>query len=300
MAGINFLHKLTKDGLNLQGVHWNVKRKDICVIFIHGMSGNIIENYFAEKIGDKLAENNIGFLFGHNRGYNHINDIRTNTQDNYGFRFKRIGVTYEIFEDCLYDIDLWVNTAMDLGYKRIVLMGHSLGANKSIYYLYKTKLNKKIVGLILASPPDMLGLIKLKKYQKNYISLLQEAKKNMYVKKPRAILSHQIWDWYNLSSQTFCNFFQENNPIDNLPIHRNPKDFHQLASVQVPILAFLGEFDDIIINTAKNDLNLIKKKAVNCTNFKYFILKGATHIYESKENKLANNIFDWINKEYIK
>ena len=298
MKNISFIHKYTEDGLKLQGTYWDVNEKDICVVFIHGMSGNIIENYFAQTIGDKFSSNKIGFLFGHNRGYNNINDIRTKEQNkNNGFKTKRIGGTYEIFSESTYDVDLWVNTAIKLGYKRIILMGFSLGCNKSIYYLYK-KNNKKIVGLILASPPDMVGLGKLHKYQEDYEDLLKEAKNNVESGNPRKILSNKIWDWYNLSSQTFLDFFQDNKDIDNIPINRNPEHFEQLESIKIPILAFMGEHDDIEINNLKDDLELIKKKATECDNFQTFILKGATHTYDAREKELANKLFDWISKNF--
>ena len=41
--------------------------------------------------------------------------------------YKRCGCMYEIFEDCILDIDLALKQAKELGYKRICLMGHSYG-----------------------------------------------------------------------------------------------------------------------------------------------------------------------------
>jgi len=51
MTSIEILHTLTKDNLNLPGFHWPANPKNICVLFIPGMSGNILENYFAEVLG---------------------------------------------------------------------------------------------------------------------------------------------------------------------------------------------------------------------------------------------------------
>ena len=44
----------------------------------------------------------------------------------------RCGTRYEIFEESIYDIDGAVDKAINLGYKRIVLLGHSYGCNKII------------------------------------------------------------------------------------------------------------------------------------------------------------------------
>ena len=292
---IEFLHNYTKDGLRLQATHWLNEKKEICVVFIHGMSGNIIENYFTHVISNKLIQNDVGFIFGHNRGYSHINDIITNDGD-----CKRIGVTYEIFDECLYDIDLWVKKAKELGYKKIILMGHSLGCNKSIYYLYncyKKNINN-VSGLILASPPDMCGLFKIDKHQTNYSEMLEEAKCNINNNKPRKILNSMLWDWYNISSQTFLSLSKENGNVDNLPLFRNPKVFEQLSKINVPILAFEGSNDDIVIRSIEQDLNLIKLKAISCPSFTSSIIKDSGHTYKNKENEVAGLINDWIKSAF--
>ncbi len=74
---IDFVYVRTKDDLRLMGVHYKPESKDIAVLAIHGMSGNVIENYFGNVLGKTLSQNGIGFIFSHNRGYNHINDIAT-------------------------------------------------------------------------------------------------------------------------------------------------------------------------------------------------------------------------------
>jgi alpha-beta hydrolase superfamily lysophospholipase len=296
MSSIEILHGWTEDNLNLQGIHWKSNLKDTCIVCIHGMSGNIIENYFAEILGEEFSKNNYGFIYGHNRGYNHINDIKTSKISKNGSNeTKRIGVTYERFEESIFDIDLWVKKANDLGYKKIILMGHSLGCNKVIHYLSKNKC-KGVFKVILASAPDMIGLVKLEKYQPNYIEMLNEAKNNISNNNPRKILSSILWDWYYLSSQTFLDLFEDDCPADNLPLLRSPNKFNELSNINIPIFAFLGEHDDIVINSLNEDLEQIKNKAINCPNFESSILKGANHVYGNKEKELSQLLLKWLSK----
>ncbi len=132
MTRVEFINDAyTEDGLKLPMVHFLSDKKDICVIFIHGMCQTIIDNYFTTVWGNILSKNNIGFLYEHNRGHSIENDIIMKDGS-----FKRYGCMYEIFEDCIYDIDLAINKAKELGYKRFILMGHSYGCNKLIYYYY--------------------------------------------------------------------------------------------------------------------------------------------------------------------
>ena len=290
---MDFIYTTTTDDLRLQGVLYDSESKNSIVLFIHGMSGNVIENYFTHVLGQTLANNGISFLYSHNRGYNHINDIATSELKNHGgHKTVRVGATFEQFTDCLLDIEAWINECRKLGYKRIILMGHSLGCNKTIYYFYKNK-PEDVIGVILASPPDMVGLAKKQEYQPNFEKLYQEAQTNVSTGEPRKILSTLIWDWYNLSSQTFLSLFSENTEIDNLPLLRNPSAFQQLATIDVPMLGFMGEYDDIAIRTLKEDLDLIASKATSCPAFQKEFISKASHTYDGAEKQVAEIVLKW-------
>jgi len=296
MTTINFLEDLTCDGLKLPLVHFDTGDRELCVIYIHGMAENLVEDSFARTWAKTLAEQNVGFLYGHTRGHSQINYIINRNGERV-----RYGTAYEVFDDCLADIDLFVKKAQELGYQDIVLLGHSLGCNKAIFYMSKQGSdNKNIKGVVLASPPDMVGLEKMPKYQDNYKELLNEAKTNVKNGQPRRILRSEIWGEYELSSQTYLSFYQDGIHADNLPILRNPDKFPQLEKIAVPILAFMGESDDIKIRSLHEDLALIKEKAINCPDFTTKIVAGANHYYYEKEQETVDVIFDWlVNQKFI-
>jgi len=287
---MNTLYIWTEDGLRLQGIYYEPQNKNTCVLFVHGMSGNIIENYFADVLGKVLSEQGFGFIYGHNRGYNHINDIIDRNKG----EITRQGAMYERFNDCVYDIDAWFLETKRLGYEKIVLMGHSLGCNKTIRYLSKKK-PKDVIGVILASPPDMVGLFEKPEYQPNHKELLEEARKNVKEGNPRKLVSGMVWGWYNLSSQTYLDLSEQNGPADNLPVLRNPEEFKELAQINVPILGIMGEKDDIAIRTLEEDMDLIKQKAKSCPSFTAKFVKGANHTYDQEEKQLAKYIIEWLN-----
>lgn len=275
----------TRDGLRLPMLHFESNKKDICVICIHGMCGTIIDNYFTTVWGKLLAKNDIGFIYEHNRGHSIENDIVMKAGS-----FKRCGCMYEIFEDCIYDIDLAIQTAKEKGYKRIILLGHSLGCNKVIYYYYKKHPN--ILGIILASAPDMIGSHLL--IEPEYEELLKEAKENIDKNQPTKLLHKMIEDYMYMSSQTYYNWFHKNSNLDNLPIISNPKNWEQLETIDVPILTFSGSKDeDYYLH-----LDLLKEKATNCKNFEYQIIENTGHTYQEKELETGTLILNWINKNF--
>ncbi len=287
MYNIDFINDAyTKDGLHIPMVHFNSNEKDICVIFIHGMCQTIIDNYFATVWGKILSENNIGFLYEHNRGYSIENDILMKDR-----AYKRCGCMYEIFEDCIMDIDLAIDKAKELGYKRIILMGHSYGCNKLIYYYYKKK--PEVIGMILASAPDMVGLQLMR--QKDYEQLIKEAKENIDDGNPTKLLSNLVEDYMYMSSQTYYNWFNKESNLDNLPVMGNSNNWYQFESINVPLLTFSGseETDNYL------HLDLLKEKAKNCSDFEYKIIKNTNHFYFDKENEIGNLIFDWIKNKFL-
>lgn len=283
MNNIEFISDAyTTDGLKLPMVHFESSEKDICVICIHGMCGTIIDNYFATVWGKLLAEKGIGFIYEHNRGHSIENDIVMRDGS-----FKRCGCMYEIFEDSIYDIDLAIETAKNKGYKRIILLGHSYGCNKVIYYYYKQ--HPDILGIILASAPDMIGS-HVSAQSDDYQELLKEAKKNIDDGNASKLLHKMVEDYMYMSSGTYYNWFHEGSALNNLPIIANPEHWEQFETIDIPILTFSGaKEEDYYLQ-----LDLLKEKALNCNHFEYKVIENTGHTYKNKEMEIGNLIYDWI------
>lgn len=280
---MDFIYEYTSDNLRLQGTHFESSQKDICVVFIHGMYTNVIENYFAVVWGETFAKHNIGFLYGHTRGYSSTNEIVKGNGE-----YITLGTTFEIFEDCLLDIDMWLRKTYELGYKRIILAGHSFGCCKVLYYCYKIRNN--IIGIIFASPPDMQGLTRM--YEPDYDLMLAETEKNIKDGSPRKLTSKLIENYMPFSSATFYNWYTPGSNVDNFPVTRNPEHFEQLETVAAPILAFSGGNEE----ACYQQFDLLQKKARNCSDFTWRIIEGANHVYYGKEEQTAELILTWIKR----
>ena len=285
---IEFINdKYTEDGLRLPLVHFESANKDICVVFIHGMCGNFIDNFFASVWGKYLSRNNIGFIYAHNRGHSIENDIKMIDGS-----LKRYGCMYEIFEESIYDIDLAIKSAKELGYKKVILLGHSYGCNKVIYHYYKK--HPDIIGVILASAPDMIGSHLLVQSD-DYDELINEAKTNIDNNEPTKLLHKMIEDYMYMSSQTYFNWFKEDSNLDNLPVIRGNNNWEQFESINVPVLTFSGSNEeDYYLH-----LDLLKEKAINCPDFEYKIIDDTGHTYKGKEEEIGKLILDWIKKRFI-
>ncbi|MCI0709557.1 MAG: alpha/beta fold hydrolase [Chloroflexi bacterium] len=279
----------TADNLRLTGLHY--PGKDTCVLVVHRMAGSFIADCYADVLGQELSQQSYGFIYGHNRGYNPMNDGATKPiNQNNGYNTTRVGAAYERFPDSAADIEAWLETCKQFGYKKIVLMGHSLGCNKVIHYLSQHH-PTDVVGIILGSPPDMHALGA--KYQPEHHELIRQAKKLVKAGKPRQLLSDAVL----FSAQTYLSLF-EDDEIDIFPVERNPETFEQLARITQPILGLMGEHDDIAIRNIKDDMELIQSKATACPDIQIRFIQGSNHYYENREDTLAKTVLDWVTDNF--
>lgn len=279
---IDLLYEYNDDNLMLQGTYFDSRKKDICILFIHGQAQSILNNKFAYEFGKYFSKNGISFLYGHNRGYDFINCM---FDKNGAFIYN--GATFELFGDSLKDIKVWVNKIKELGYKKIILFGHSLGCNKVLYYLSKYQYN--IDGVIFASAPDMVGITK--KEELNFDKLHNEAI-GLLKNNKNGILTHLIGGTDYISAKTFIDQNTENSPIDNFPIERNPVVFEQLSKIIIPVLSFCGSLE--YPTYLKQEL--LKEKAINCTDYTYEIIDNTNHFYKNTEEYVEKLITEWINR----
>ena len=165
-------------------------------------------------------------------------------------------------------------------------MGHSYGCNKIIYYYYQK--HPDIIGIILASAPDMIGLQLLR--QKDYQELIKEAKENIDKSDGNKLVSNVIEDYMYMSSKTYYNWYNKNSNLDNLPVMGNSNNWDQFSIIDVLILTFSGteETDNYL------HLDLLQKKAKKCPDFEYKYINGANHFYMNKENEISELILNWI------
>ena len=81
----------TKDGLRLTGYLYESHLSNTCVVFIHGMGGNLEHNPFASVWGNLLNKEGVSFLFGYTRGHSEVNLIETKNGN-----YIQCGTTYFI------------------------------------------------------------------------------------------------------------------------------------------------------------------------------------------------------------
>lgn len=139
----------TERGTILNGVLFSEKKSDSVLIAITGIHGNFYSNPFYFNIGETLSKNGIDFIYAQtNDAFGEIETFNTKTNSK-----ELVGSWNERFFYTEDDISAYLKFA-EKNYKNIFLAGHSLGANKVIYFLSKNP-DAKINNFLLMSPADI-------------------------------------------------------------------------------------------------------------------------------------------------
>lgn len=97
-------------------------------IVLHGLGGNFYSSALNLRLADVLQQVGLTVVLGNTRGHDGISSSPV------AGRAQTIGTAFEIVDDCRDDIAGWSRFLCDQrGIRSVLLVGHSLGAIKSLY-----------------------------------------------------------------------------------------------------------------------------------------------------------------------
>src|SRR4029453_13877141 len=118
-------------------------QSDLALVFVHGVAMNFyLPPLFV--FGQELSQRGFHSFVINTRGHDWIS--RSGNLTKFG------GSAYELLEECLPDLDAALDFLRKQGYRRFVLIGHSLGAIKSIIY-QGTRQRVDVVSIVSSSAP---------------------------------------------------------------------------------------------------------------------------------------------------
>ena len=281
---------LTKDNIWLQGLFCEPKKKtNEAFLHIHGLQGNFYENYFIDPLVVEANKRGVSLLTVNQHGSGYRQDYWLKDFSD----TKMFGGNYELFEDCILDIDAWLKFLKSQGYTRVFLQGHSLGTLKVVYYQTKTK-NPLVKTLILLSPADMAGLWK-DGVGDNTSSFLRLAK-NYVSKRQGDRLMPAKAAGYPVSAKTYYNFYGPKARTHIFDFHNPDFDYKLLKKVSVPTLAILGDKDNYTKEGKAGEyLELMKENMKDC---EIKLFKDSDHWYTGNEEKLAKFLVGWLGDKF--
>jgi len=294
---ITAFHRLkTADGLELQGLFFtpNSGLCPVTVIHVHGLSGNFYENPFVDIVAESVTATGLNFLAMNNRGHDYISDILREHPRTGQVGYKRLGGAYERFDESVLDISAYIEFVRSMGSDRIILQGHSHGALKVTEFLYREK-PEYVEGLILLSPSDDFGIARYRagaRFETIFANAMT------MIKKGRGDEMIPAGDFlYPITAGVYVDTFRDDSPLKMFNLSETDTDrFPALESVEIPVLAIVGNVEESFPDTPDEYLEKINSRMINCPDFTEHIIDGAPHNYLLKERELAAHISSWLHR----
>lgn len=291
---VDLINFKATDGVILDGFIHKSNSKRI-IIFTHGMGSNCFKTR-GKIIAEKAAECNIDFFCYNNRGSELVRTVKKEVN---GEKKKVLaGTTFEDVLEGYHDIKGAILKAIELGYTDIYLQGHSLGCTKTIYLYNRLKnendeILKYIKGVILLSLVDIPRALKVYLNDKfdDYLKLAEEkeTKNELYNLMPADSFIHPI------SVKSYLRYIKYNNEFNFAQYSNSEFEFEELNQIDVPIFMRWGNVNEMIEQDAKILSEMMNLKVKN-PNKDIGYIDGADHGYSDKEDVLAEQIMNFIEK----
>ena len=124
--------------------------RSLALVWVHGLTSK----FYAPteiKVGRGVVDAGYLVVSGNNRGHDFGSRVRRNDGD-----VVLGGGGWERFDESPRDLAAWISFAASLGFERVALLGHSLGALKVVYYQAQRQ-DPRVAGVVAASPPLRAG-----------------------------------------------------------------------------------------------------------------------------------------------
>lgn len=256
------------------------------VLIVHGVLGHFLARGTPRLLPNALVERGISSLS--------INTRLAFTGQIFGGG---------IFDDSVLDIDAAVESLAEEGFKKIFVLGWSLGANITVYYAVRGA-HKNVKGIILEGCSSSLPLSHKRRLDKwksipSYEHIYEIAKK-VLKPDPSETKNDRIFVVYRAWGPSFdpsdCEMFSYRTWwYMRSPEAQNAKTNEIIAGVKVPVLFIHGAEDDVVAADEVNELLGILKKAGNGKAELRFI-PGAKHDCMENPSFTVDTVVEWINK----
>lgn len=264
----------TRRGTVLNGVLFPAKHSDTVVIAITGIHGNFYSNPFYYNIGDTLSTAGIDFIYAQTcdaLGEIETYNVKTGKKELIGSWNERFSYTDE-------DIDAYLDFAAK-DYKNIILAGHSLGANKVIYYLSRHHDKKRVKKFILMSPANLSHMM----------SDVSDGERDFIEKMVRygqgdKILPFAFMGW------VICTANTAHDGISGILDNTNGKNFSQLEQITHTGALIIGTYDNFTDEDPAGFLKMINSHMKTASENKLIFIERTGHTYQQKHQEIADVI----------
>ncbi len=275
----------TPRGLVLKGAMWGDTSMDTVVIMMSGICSNVFQNELLPEAGKVLSENGIAFIAGQTMdAFSFISYSNTKTG-----KQTTTGVVTDDFSMSYEDVESYVKYAKDLGFKKIILAGHSLGSNRVIHYLANTA-DDYVNNFIISAPVDLRHFFDIIPDKKMY---LETAQKFVDEGRGKNILPFAFMGFSPMTANTLLAFYNAEN-LKNCPVISDDGETRSLSQMKVNGAFIIGACDSMTNKNAEGFIRKINSYCKNPKKNRIVVVPNASHIYYAKHNEHACAVLDCV------
>lgn len=277
----------TKRGSVLNGVLFRPREKkntDTVMIAITGIHGNFYSNPFYYNIGDTLNSANYDFIYAQtNDAFGQIETFNVNTKEK-----EIIGSWNERFSYTDEDIDAYLTWACKEGYEHIILAGHSLGANKVIYYLSNNH-DPRVEHFFLLSPANLT-------YMMSGVTAREKQMIKDQVKRGDGdkLLPFPFMGWVECIANTAYDW-QFSGVLNNVHTAHDG-DFSQAEKIVHTGALLVGTYDNFTDGDSSDFLRNLNAHMPTAEQNKLIFIEKTGHTYQMKNQEVADDILAQLNE----
>ncbi len=271
----------TRDAVRLPGLLVEPRRPNGTVlIWVHGLGSSFANGQpLARALSRRLTAAGAAYFKCDTRGH-HVMAYA-------GARLA--GAACERFEECIHDVRAMVAFARRAGYQRVVLAGHSTGANKVLYYLSRGR-PRGVAGVILLGPiADIAG--ETKRIGARELARRVAVAARLARRDPDALVPRAYGVW---SARRYLSLYRAGGVEDVFPYYRSDARWTALGRVRVPMAVVVGARDEYLDRPAASLIDALARHAVRSASFTGVMIPGAGHSFRGHEGTLARAVIAWI------
>jgi pimeloyl-ACP methyl ester carboxylesterase len=277
---VSLVRLRTRDGVWLDGVMAEPRRRRAALIWVHGL-GSVFSSGqpLIQALSSRLPAAGIGYFKFNNRGHDVVA----------GRGRLLAGAAFERFGHSVIDIRAMIAFAARCGYRRVILAGHSTGANKILHYAARAR-DRRVAGLILLGPvSDIAAAVKqlgAREVQRRVAVAESLARRDPQALVPRA--------WGFWSARRYISLYRPGEDEDVFQYYRPGARWTALRSVGVPLAVIIGSRDEYLDRRPDALIDAFRQNAVRARSFTGMVIRGARHGFQTHERELADVIVRWV------
>lgn len=272
----------TRDGVWLDGVIAEPRRRrKAALVWVHGLGSSFSSGQpLIRALSSRLNAAGIAYLKLNTRGHDTVARGR-------GRRLA--GAAFERFGESVEDIRAMVALARRAGHDRVILAGHSTGANKVLHYAARG-FDRRVRGLMLLGPiSDVAGEMKRvgRRELRRRVAMAERiARRDPDTLVPRAFGFR--------SARRYLSLYRPGGAEDVFPYYRPGARWPALRRVRLPVAAVVGGRDEYLDRSAAALIEAFARNATGSRSFTGIVVPGARHGFQDHEDALARAIVRWV------